>query len=559
MGGVNTLRHFVIIAAVAVAGIAGSPGTADAQHAHATLDRALAQAAVSAPDVQPVIVRVTPGARLAVKDQLTAAGYHVTGEHASIDGLVVQLPSTALTELAANPDIVSMSTDAIVTPTGVYQAGSAWPRPDRANNVLRSTLGLDGHSPRGAGVGIALIDSGVEPDIDLAGRIVAFFDATGGAVRRAPASDDYGHGTHVAGLIAGSGLRSAGVYEGVAPGARLTVFKVLDATGQGRTSDVVRAIEYIVRNRQRLGIDVINLSLGHPIFEPAASDPLVQAIEQATRSGLVVVAAAGNCGINPITGEPGYAGVTSPGNAPSAITVGALLTQGTPTRSDDEVAAFSSRGPTWYDAFAKPDIVAPGDRLVSLGAPGSTLYEEYPSLHVSGRFGGHYLRLSGTSMATAVATGVVALAIEANRDREHGVQTPLTANALKAILQFSALPLHDASGNDYDPLTEGGGGINAAGAIELAQAVDTDAPIGSQWVAPEPQPVTTIDGEDQPWAQRIVWGVWEVPGSVFYTNAECWRNNIVWGVSDRKNIVWGVSDPLASGTNIMWARTSFGV
>ena len=159
-------------------------------------------------------------------------------------------------------------------------------------------------------------------------------------------------------------------YQGVAPGVRLVVFKVLDGTGQGRTSDVVRAIEFIAANRRLLGVDVINLSLGHPIFEPAATDPLVQAIEKASRAGLVVVAAAGNFGLNPTTGQPGYAGITSPGNAPSAITVGALQTQGTVTRSDDRVAPFSSRGPTWYDAYAKPDVVAPGDRLVSDAAPG---------------------------------------------------------------------------------------------------------------------------------------------------------------------------------------------
>ncbi len=418
----NTLRHFILITAVVITAAAASPVSADAQPWRAKLDTAVATAAAEGTGTQPIIVRVTPGARLAVSDQLKASGYRITGEHASIDGLAVEVPAAAVVELARNPLILSISTDAIVMPTGTFERGPGGPRQDRGASFLRSTLGLEAYGPKGAGVGVALIDSGVEPTANLAGRISGFFDLTGGTVRRAAPYDDYGHGTHVAGLIAGSGVLSARQFEGVAPGVRLTVFKVLDGTGQGRTSDVVRAIDYIVQNRERLGVDVINLSIGHPVFEPAASDPLVQAIEQATRAGLVVVAAAGNCGINPVTGEPGYAGITSPGNAPSAITVGALLTQGTPARSDDEVAPFSSRGPTWYDAFAKPDVVAPGDRLVSIGVPGSALYEQYPTLRVSGPFGGSYLRLSGTSMATAVTTGVVALAIEANREREPGTR-----------------------------------------------------------------------------------------------------------------------------------------
>ena len=362
--------------AAVVTAAAASPVPIEAQPRRAKLDMAVARAAANEAGTQPIIVRVAPGARAAVKDLLTAGGYRVKGEHASIDGLAADLPAAAVLELANNPDILSISSDAIVTPTGRFQKGSGPSQSDGAANLLRDTLGLDDDAPRGTGVGVALIDSGVEPTADLAGRISAFFDLSGGAVRRAVPYDDYGHGTHVAGLIAGKGVLSGGQYAGVAPGVHLVVFKVLDDTGQGRTSDVVLAIDYIVRNRQRLGVDVINLSIGHPIFEPAESDPLVQAIEQATRAGLVVVAAAGNCGINPVTGEPGYAGITSPGNAPSAITVGALLTQGTTTRSDDEVAPFSSRGPSWYDAFAKPDIVAPGDRLVSVGVPDSTLYRD---------------------------------------------------------------------------------------------------------------------------------------------------------------------------------------
>ena len=223
-------------------------------------------------------------------------------------------------------------------------------------------------------------------------------------------------------------------YRGVAPKARLVVLKVLDENGQGYTSDVIDAIEFVTKYKSRLGVDIINLSLGHPILEPAATDPLVQAVEAAVRAGIVVVAAAGNVGVSPSTGEPGYAGILSPGNAPSAITVGSARTFDTNLRSDDRVADYSSRGPTWYDARAKPDLVAPGDGLVAAAAKSSTLYVNHPTLRVDD----DYLRLNGTSMATAVVSGTAALILQANH--------ALTPNAVKAILQFTALPVRDEQG-----------------------------------------------------------------------------------------------------------------
>src|SRR6185436_12869349 len=157
------------------------------------------------------------------------------------------------------------------------------------------------------------------------------------------AYDDNGHGSHVAGLIASNGSLGA-AYTGIAPDTRIIGMKVLDANGQGKTADVINAIMFAIANKQLLGIDVINLSLGHPIYEPAATDPLVQAVEAASRAGIIVVTASGNAGINPATNEPGYAGVTSPGNAPSSITVGAFDSKGTVSRADDRMAPYSSAG-----------------------------------------------------------------------------------------------------------------------------------------------------------------------------------------------------------------------
>ena len=148
---------------------------------------------------------------------------------------------------------------------------------------------------------------------------------------------------------------------------------MLDDNGKGTTSDVLRALEFAVANRSALNLHVINLSLGHVIYESAATDPLVQAVENAVRHGFVVSVSAGNFGINKKTGEPGYAGIESPGNAPSAITSGSTNMFNTVSRLDDRVSVFSSRGPSWYDGFLKPDIVAPGENVLSVAAVGSRL------------------------------------------------------------------------------------------------------------------------------------------------------------------------------------------
>jgi serine protease AprX len=147
-------------------------------------------------------------------------------------------------------------------------------------------------------VTVAVIDSGIFPSPAFAGRIKAFYDFTSGGVRARHPFDDYGHGTHVAGLIGGWQLLANRMYQGVAPSVQFVGLKVLDGNGGGRTSDVIRAIEFAIANKARFGIDVINLSLGHPIYEPAATDPLVQAVEKASKAGIIVVASAGNHGVN---------------------------------------------------------------------------------------------------------------------------------------------------------------------------------------------------------------------------------------------------------------------
>src|SRR6185312_13600380 len=208
--------------------------------------------------------------------------------------------------------------------------------------------------------------------------------------------------------------------------------------------------------------------------------PLVQAVERAVRAGVVVVAAAGNFGKNPTTGLPGYAGITSPGNAPSAITVGATNTEGTVTRGDDRIPDYSSAGPTWYDGYVKPDIVSPGHNIVAVAAKQSYLYQTYPQLKAADP---DYMLLSGTSMATAVTSGSIALLVEANRSANSYPRRPsLTPNAVKAILEYTAVGIHDDAGVEYDVLRKGNGSLNAKGAIDLARTVRTGTAIGSTWL-----------------------------------------------------------------------------
>ncbi|HWI17629.1 MAG TPA: S8 family serine peptidase [Vicinamibacterales bacterium] len=423
-----------------------------------------------------------------------------------------------LRSLAADPTVAGISTDVVIRATGAGLSpafSSLLPSADVQQ--LRRTLGLGALPLGGRGVGIAVVDSGIAPMPDLAGRITAFYDFTAGGIPTFP-SDQYGHGTHVAGLIAGSGALSAGAYPGIAPEGRLIGLKVLDANGAGYTSDVIAAIEFATDHRASLGIDVINLSLGHPVLESAATDPLVQAVERAAAAGIVVVASAGNFGESRDTFRAGFGGISSPGNAPSALTVGAIRTNATVQRADDVVPSFSSRGPTWFDGNIKPDIVAPGVSLIATSHPGSTL-----ALRAKATTG--YLSLSGTSMASAVAAGVVALMIEANR-LDHG-HTRLTPNTVKMLLQYSAVAV-GAPSNTAE-LIEGAGGINAAGAIGLARAIDPSTQVGGHWLEHGITPATRIAGTLLPWTRRVTWGDRLVVGEVVSRKESAWSARGLWG------------------------------
>src|SRR4029077_2404910 len=176
-------------------------------------------------------------------------------------------------------------------------------------------------------------------------------------------------------------------------------------------SDVIDGIEWVVNNRMTYNIRVMNLSLGHPVTEPSATDPLCVAVADAVNHGIVVVVAAGNSGKSD-DGHMVLGGITSPGNSPLALTVGALNTWGTVKRSDDSVTTYSSRGPTKFEQVVKPDVAAPGNKIISLQAAGSYLPTMYPSFHVAGSGTNAYMQLSGTSMAAPMVSGGVALLLQ---------------------------------------------------------------------------------------------------------------------------------------------------
>lgn len=347
-----------------------------------------------------------------------------------LDGfVVVEGDAASLSVLRQLAGVKAISRDARVAPfmtvsTKVMAA-------DQARQPAPGLLGLGGlPAVSGKGVGVAIVDSGISTShAALSGKVVAAVSFVSGD---SSTNDGFGHGTHIAGIIASSETAAGTVTSlykgGIAPGAHLVNVRVLGNDGAGFTSDVIAGLQWTVANRAKYGIRVVNLSLGHPQVEPCLTDPLCLAVEKAVASGLVVVASAGNTGKD-ASGHEVFASVTTPGVAPSAITVGALTTWGTVATDDDTIASYSARGPTKYELGLKPDVVAPGNKIVSLEATGSYLATQYANLHVAGSKNNAYMMMSGTSMAAAMVSGGAALLLEG---------TTLTVRQVKLALQLSA-------------------------------------------------------------------------------------------------------------------------
>jgi serine protease AprX len=475
------------------------------------LDTELRQRARAPLGRSRIILRLRPGASadIAIRGVRGIVGRRL----ASVRGQVADVPNSALDALAELPGVASISLDRRVQGT-LERTGATI-----GSGYVHDTLGFDG-----TGVGVAIVDSGVASWHDDLGsdRVARFVDFV---TLQPSAYDDYGHGTHVAGIIAGSGYDSGGRRRGIAPGATLLVEKVLDGAGQGYISNVIAAIDYAIANKDALHLRVINLSVAAGVYESYTTDPLTLAAKRAVEAGLVVVTAAGNLGKN-AAGEPQYGGIGAPGNAPWVITVGASSHNGTADRSDDSVAGFSSRGPGAIDFQAKPDLVAPGVGIESLTDAGTTLYNAKPLMRLWGTVQTAtepYLSLSGTSMAAPVVSGTIALMLQAN--------PALTPNLVKAILEFTA-----ETRPEYDSLTEGAGFLNARGAVELAQSLAPAAGTPLQTVASAADRV--------PWSAHLTWGNHRIGGGKLDAAGSAWRTDVTWGSAltpDGRNVVWGTA------------------
>jgi len=344
----------------------------------------------------PVIVRETVPASDAAERLVRGVGGTVTHELPIIGGFSALVPGRALPALASSPDVVKVWGDGKIHMSNVQGSYSSW----APNTVWQKVIRLPQaqSAATGAGVSVALLDTGVTPNADLGSRIVAMADFTPDH----DGIDRFGHGTHMAGIIAGDGTLSAGSYTGVAMKANIVSVKVAGADGSTDVSVVIAGLQWIVTHRTQYNIRVLNLSFGTDGLQSYLVDPLDYAVERAWASGILVVVAAGNRG-------PSAGTINKPGDDPYVVTVGAADLRNTIEKSDDTVAGFSSIGPT-QDGLAKPDLIAPSITIVSDRDPGSTIDSLYPSARV----GDYYFKGSGTSQAAAVISGVAALMFQAN-------------------------------------------------------------------------------------------------------------------------------------------------
>jgi serine protease AprX len=409
-----------------------------------------------------VIVREAPAAGTRPELGVLALGGTIGRTLAIIDGFVARVPPSAVEDLRGVPGIASVSLDAGVRLLGSVDGIDPNKYPGSWVRVIKNTK-LQEMWQRGwtgQGVDVALIDSGVAPieglDVNVINGPDLSFESQAENLTNV---DTYGHGTHLAGLIAG---RDASIpptkededldkhFVGAAPGARIVSLKVAASDGATDVSQVIAAIDWVVqhRNADGLNIRVLNLSFGTDGTQDYRLDPLAYAVEVAWGRGIAVVVAAGNSGFgSPQLNDPAY--------DPYVIAVGADDTRGTDDPKDDVIPSWQTRG----NAVRHPDVVAPGKSIVSLRDPGSFVDEANPGARVgSSRF----FRGSGSSQAAAIVSGAVATLLS---------QRPqLTPDEIKALLMRSAVPLPNA-----DPVAQGAGLIN----LHRARELKTEAFAGS--------------------------------------------------------------------------------
>jgi serine protease AprX len=366
-----------------------------------------------------------------------------------VEGFAARLPAGQLASLQAVSGVGNVTVNRTVKMNGQYGEDSGAASAVYTDAIGASKTWDQGYT--GQGIGVALIDTGVNAVGDLAGKVLHAEDFT-------PEQDDvdhYGHGTFVAGLIAGQGTGSNGGVKGVAPGSHIVSVKIAGADGSTDLIRLLAALEWVVTFKDAYGIRVLNLSLGTDSTQSYRTDPLNFAVERVWNSGIAVVVAAGNRGPTPGT-------ISKPGDDPFVITAGASDDHTTGTDTDDTLAPFSSVGPT-SNRIAKPDLVAPGKSVISSRVPGSFIDTASPG----GRVGTDYFKGSGTSFSSAITAGAAALVISRTWS--------LNPDQVKHRLVSSAHPL---SGT-VPPGSAGAGELDALAATmstDLAEANDGVAP-----------------------------------------------------------------------------------
>jgi serine protease AprX len=368
-----------------------------------------------------------------VNDLINSYDGNIVYRYSVIDGMAVTIPDNKVSAIQALDNVKSVVKSQeckVLLDKAVSQIG--------ADKVWAA-----GYT--GKGVKVAVIDTGVDashPDLN-GDKVVAWVDFVNG---KTSPYDDHGHGTHVSSTIAGTGNASDGKYRGVAPDASLMEAKVLSGDGSGSDANIIKGIDWAVQN----GAQVISMSLGSTAHDQAIDDAVAGAVSK----GVTVVVAAGNSGPDANT-------ISSPGDCPSAITVGA-------SGRNDTIASFSSRGPS-YDGSIKPDVTNMGVGLVAAKASGTN-----PTKGTK-----YYVAMSGTSMATPMTSGVVALLLQANSS-----QTP---SQVKSVLEKTAVPLGGSvPNNNY-----GYGRVNATAALNSVLAGRGPAPTPTPIPGPAPKPTPT--------------------------------------------------------------------
>ncbi|MDQ4005160.1 MAG: S8 family serine peptidase, partial [Actinomycetota bacterium] len=421
----------------------------------------------AAHEMVSVIVRATPGDAPDVRHAIESLGGHVDRRIRIIRGFSARVPVTALDDLATHPSVMAISPDRRIQMMGLLD-----PVTDTVCGLLCGDSGDDGTNSSGGydptrdqgsmystvrairaqeywkkgftgqGVDVAVIDTGVVPveGIDNADQVVNGPDLSfDSQVPELTYLDTFGHGTHMAGIIAGrddsvaAGAETSNTdgFLGVAPDSRVVSVKVANYEGAVDVSQVIAAIDWVVQHRRDAGMNirVLNLSFGTDGVQDYVLDPLAYATEVAWHKGIVVVAAAGNAGFgSPSLSDPAY--------DPYVLSVGADISNAPGNVKDDEIPEWSSRG----NADRHPDLVAPGKSIQSLRNVGSYIDDMFPVGVINER----YFRGSGTSQASAVVSGAVALLLE-----ERPTMTP---DQVKALLTGTATPIPGA-----DPAAQGAG------------------------------------------------------------------------------------------------------